>query len=204
MNFLLAWHPNTEKTCTSTDDCKHCCSGRYSCPQWESAPGHPDPVPLTLMSLVTASKLSGPNPAASKAGALWHTLLALGPMTNFTAGMLERPSIKAQILCFFGRRHVHLAVASSWCCCSNCNALWGICMTSALQVPCWSHRQKLGYFTPNKREDLPHALWLPLDACDTIKISLLPGWSSWRRNMVQIHPLKEWVYHFSPMRYKQN
>lgn len=189
MSFLLAWHPNTEKTCTSTEDWKQCCSRRHSCPQWESAPGHLGPVPLTLTSLVTASKLLKPNPAACKAGTLWHALLALGAMTNFTAGMLEKPSMKEQILCFFGRR-VYLAVASSWCHCSDCNALWGICMISTPQVPCWSHRQKLGYFTPNKRGHLPHALWLPLDACDTIKISLLPWWSSWNRNIVPIHPLK--------------
>lgn len=166
------------------------CSRRFSCPQWESAPGHPDPVPLTIMSLVTASKLLGPNPAACKAGTLWHALLALGAMTNFTAGMLEKPSIKAQILCFFGRCHIYLAVESSWCHCRDCNALWGIHMISAPQVPCWSHRQNLSYFTPNKREDLPHDLWLPLEACDMIKLPLLPGWSSGHRNIVLIHPLK--------------
>lgn len=121
---------------------------------------------------------------------LWHAPLALGPMTNFTTGMLEIPSIKAQILCVFERFRIYLAVASSWCHCSDCSALWGIHMISAPQEPCWSHRQKLGYFTPNKREDLPQVLWLPLDVCDTIKISLLPGWSSWHRNMVPIPPLK--------------
>lgn len=209
ISLLLAWHPNTEKTCTSTDDCKYCCSGRHSCPQWE--------CPRTPWSSTTDTNEPCHCPQTSRTKSCcqqgWHALLALGPMTNFTAGMLEKPSVKAQILCFFGRRHVYLAVASCWCHCSNCNALWGICMISAPQVPCWSHRQELGYFTPDKREDLPNALWLPLDDCDMIKISLTPGRSSWHRNMVLICPLKvlglsilthPWHILFVNMRYKQN
>lgn len=133
MSLFLVWLPDMEKTWTSTEDCERCCSERSSCPQWERAPGHPDPAPLTLMSLVTASKEpvskpTWPNPAARKAGTCWRALLAVGShVLNFAVGMLEKPSGKTQVLDFFESRCIYFAVESSWCHCS--------CATGSLHAP---------------------------------------------------------------------
>lgn len=165
MSLHLAWLPDVEKTSTSTEDCKCCCSERSSvssvggCPRtpWSSTTDINEP--RHRFQRACSGQPVRPNPSACKAGTFWHSLLPLGAMCLIS--LQEKPSVKTQILGFFERHHIYLAVASSWCHCS-CNMGY-----SAPWAPHRSHRWKSGCFTPNKSEHLPHALLLSLDACDT-------------------------------------